>query len=68
MSSSFVANDQVTVEANAKLPMWFARNVCQVCDGVVFVKEYIHELISDESLRLSGEKEFNEAKSDGQRF
>jgi hypothetical protein len=35
MSSSLVANDDVTVEAKARLPMWFARNVRQVCDGVV---------------------------------
>lgn len=35
---------------------------------LVFVKEYIRELISDESLRASGEKEFNEAKSIDQRF
>lgn len=35
---------------------------------LAFVQEYIRELISDESLRVSGEKEFNEATSDDQRF
>ena len=33
-SSSPVANE-VTVETNARLPMWFARNVRQVCDRLV---------------------------------
>ena len=35
---------------------------------LVFVQEYIRELMSDESLRASAEKEFHEAKSDDQRF
>jgi hypothetical protein len=35
MSSSRVAKDDVTVEANARLATWFARNVRQVCDGLV---------------------------------
>jgi hypothetical protein len=34
-SSSLIANDDVSDEVNARLPMWFARNVRQVCDGVV---------------------------------
>lgn len=35
---------------------------------LVFVKEYVRELISDEELRTSGEKQFNEAKSDSERL
>jgi hypothetical protein len=35
MPSSLVANDDVTVEANKRLPTWFARNVRQVCDRLV---------------------------------
>ena len=34
-SSSLVVNDEVTVQANARVPMWFARNVRQVCDRLV---------------------------------
>jgi hypothetical protein len=34
-SSSLVANDDVSDEVNARLPIWFARNVRHVCDGVV---------------------------------
>jgi hypothetical protein len=33
-SSSRDARDDVTVEVNAR-PMWFAKNVLQVCDGAV---------------------------------
>src|ERR1700730_3559728 len=34
-SSSLSPNNDVTVEANARLPRWFARNVRLVCDGPV---------------------------------
>ena len=34
-SSSLVANDAVTVDVNAKVPMWFAKNVRQVWDRLV---------------------------------
>lgn len=33
-----------------------------------FVKEYVRELIEDESLKINGEKEFGEAKTDNERF
>src|SRR5712691_13023921 len=33
-----------------------------------FVKEYVRELISDESLKITGQKEFGEAKTDNERF
>ena len=33
-----------------------------------FVKEYVRELIADESLKINGEKEFGEAKTDNERF
>jgi hypothetical protein len=34
-SSSLVVNDEVILEVNARVPMWFARNVRQVWDGLV---------------------------------
>jgi hypothetical protein len=33
-----------------------------------FVKEYVRELIADESLKINGEKEFGEAKTDNERI
>jgi hypothetical protein len=33
-----------------------------------FVKEYVRELIADESLKINGEKESGEAKTDNERF
>ena len=33
-----------------------------------FVKEYVRELVEDESLKINGEKEFGEAKTDNERF
>jgi hypothetical protein len=33
-----------------------------------FVREYVRELIADESLKINGEKEFGEAKTDNERF
>jgi len=44
------------------------RHLSQRQPHLRFVKEYVRELIADESLKLNGEKEFGEAKTDNERI
>ena len=44
------------------------RHLSQRQPHLRFVKEYVRELIADESLKINGEKEFGEAKTDNERI
>jgi hypothetical protein len=52
-SSSVVANDDVTVEVNARVPMWFAKNVRQVWDRLVCRSGRYRDTVRSETVKPS---------------
>src|SRR5260370_34574524 len=52
-SSSLVANDEITVEVNARLPTWFARKVRHVCDRLVRGSDRYRDTVRSETVMPS---------------
>ena len=53
MSSSLVANDDVTVDVNARVPMWFAKNVRHVWDRLVRQSGRYRDTVRSETVNPS---------------